>query len=65
MWPYSLLKSNLGELNIGVMSHLVIHVRAENTQAKNISLVNFFAIRRAEVAFLVPDCYVWKAALVD
>lgn len=47
------------------MSHLVIHVRAENTQAKNISLVNFFAIRRAEVAFLDPDCYVWKAALVD
>ena len=47
------------------MSHLVIHVRAENTQAKNTSLVNFFAICRAEVAFLVPDCYVWKAALVD
>lgn len=47
------------------MSHLVIDVRAENTQAKNTSLVNFFAIRRAEVVFLVPDCYVWKAALVN
>ena len=47
------------------MSHLVIHARAENTQAKNTSLINFFAIRRAEVAFLVPDCYVWKSTLVD
>lgn len=47
------------------MSHLAIHVKAENTQAKNTSLINFFAIRRAEVAFLVLDCYVWKSALVD
>ena len=63
---FRLIKCNLGELNIGFMSHLVVHSGAPNTLAKGTGLVNLFAIHRTSLHSLFPpDCYVLKAALRD